>query len=49
MNREKMAKIAHFVLKICTNRFRDYKTKKDKNDKMSLNSAFLEESSHLED
>ena len=24
MNREKMAKIAHFVLKICTNRFRDY-------------------------
>lgn len=23
-NREKMAKIAHFVLKICTNRFRDY-------------------------
>ena len=28
MNREKMAKIAHFVLKICTNRFRDYNYKK---------------------
>lgn len=27
MNREKMAKIAHFVLKICTNRFRDYSRK----------------------